>query len=62
MTDQIQSKKGKEEMSEVSFGLFDDLWHLDRARDVETLLHARDVELEHPHIFALDGNRPWGSS
>lgn len=38
-----------------------DVIHLDRVRDVETLLHARDVELENPQVFTLDGDGPRGS-
>ncbi len=39
-------------------GLLHYLLYLDRVCDVETLLHARDVKLEHPQVFTLDGNRP----
>lgn len=33
---------------------FMQFFHLDRTGNVETLLHARDVELDHPQVFAFD--------
>lgn len=48
------------QLKEICVGLFGELFfgffffNLNRAGNVKTLLHARDVELDHSQVFAFD--------
>lgn len=58
-TFRIDIKKGKSEYFAVVF------LYLNRVGNVETLLQARDVELDHPQVFAFDydgSQRPYKSN